>query len=130
MGIIASESADAACGTCWLRYDRVLHPFRDSLIPSGTIVHSNPLNLQLTMQATLIWNDKRTPVIPLTESGSIHSIWSDFYPSIMCLCILSLTTQTCIITKIYTLCISPRSFSPSVRMCRGKAQLCRMNVNV
>lgn len=58
MDIMASESADAACGTCWLQYDSVLHPFRDSLIPSGTIVHSNPLNLQLTTQATLIWNDK------------------------------------------------------------------------
>lgn len=54
-------------GTCRPQYKRILHPFRDSLIPAGTILHSNPLNLQLPMQATLIWNDKWTHVIPLTE---------------------------------------------------------------
>lgn len=45
----------------------ILHPFRDSLIPSGTTLQSNPLNLQLTMQATLIRNNKWAQIIPQIE---------------------------------------------------------------
>lgn len=66
---LAGKSADAATGPAgcgmigfWIRFRDPPH-LNSAKSPRGTAAHSNPLNLQSTMRATLIWNDKRTPAI-------------------------------------------------------------------
>ena len=134
------------------QYDRILHPFRDSLIPLGTILHSNPLNLQLHMQSTLIWNDKWTEVIPLLEPASLeiipYTLYMICFPFFVCLHMYSMlpyiwsplsfrssSMHTHIWRYISCTYASPRlhtvwTSSLTLRRCRGKAWLCRVNVNV
>lgn len=133
-------------GTCWLWRDRILNPFRDvphtttptSQFPLATVAHSNPLNLQLTMRATLIWNNKWTPVIHSwssfwgCESNRERGIRSDV-PTIKCLRTSGAgATERHVITRALSTLVwhARHVVATSWRKRSGKAQTRRVNVNV
>lgn len=107
----------------WFHYDGILHSFRDSLIPSGSLVHYNPLNLQLTRQATLICSQTWMELLKL---GVRH--YSLIYAAIYRIgYTLNLGHISICCRFLVHLQYDP---GPSLRMCSDEAQLCRVNVNV
>lgn len=98
------------------------------------------------MQATLIWNDKWTRVIPLMELWTIYTIYgltpilpsSVFIYPARCHTDMNCSqlTRTHICTNIYKLHVPYVSLPPvhtiwvSSLSLRGEAGLCRVNVNV